>query len=129
MSTSTPPAGGGQQWPEAKLTALRLGQRLVAEVPASRADRRAFIDITPVRTPADNEASRDGWKRTDSTRTFRMQHWEYHADRIAGFDYDIGSVLIRTATVTGEPELVNTLDTWQLRPEQLLYPWQTDDPK
>jgi hypothetical protein len=37
--------------------------------------------------------------------------------------------MIRDATATGEPELLTTLQAWQLRPAQFLYPWQTDDPR
>jgi hypothetical protein len=129
VSTPTHPTGSRPQWPTERLTALRLGQRLVTEVPASRPGRRAFVDITPLTTSADTEARRQGWKRTDRARTFHLQHWDYDADRIAGFDYDIGAVLIRATTATGEPELITTLKTWQLSPEQFLYPWQTDDPK
>jgi hypothetical protein len=128
MTTPTHSTGSGQ-WPTDKLTALRLSQRLVTEVPASRPGRRAFVDITPVPTPADIEANRQSWKRADHSRTFRLQHWDYHADRIAGFDYDDGAVLIRAATAADESELITTLDAWQLRPDQFRYPWQTDDPK
>ena len=127
---STPgPAGNEPPWPTDKLTALRTGQRLVTEVPASRPGRRAFIDITPVTTPADTRARQQGWKRTDRARKFRLQHWDYDADRIDGYDYDLGAVMIRDATATGEPELLTTLQAWQLRPEQFRYPWQTDDPR
>lgn len=37
--------------------------------------------------------------------------------------------MIRVATANGEPELLTALQAWHLRPEQFLYPWQTDDPK
>ncbi|MCP2323375.1 hypothetical protein HDA40_001882 [Hamadaea flava] len=128
MSTPPHPAAGGR-WPTDKLTALRLGQRLVTEVPASGPGRRAFVDITPMRTPADTDAWRQGWKRPDHARTFRLRHWDYDADLIDGFDYDINAVLVREATAEGEPELITTLKTWQLGPDQFLYPWQTDDPR
>ena len=117
------------RWPTEKLTALRLGRQLVTEVPASKADRRAFVDITPVRTPADSEADQDHWTRTDHNRTFRVQHWEYHAGRVDGLDYDVGSVLIREATAAGEAELMSTLEAWRLHPDRFLYPWETDDPR
>ena len=129
MSTPTQPADNERLWPTDKLTALRTGQRLVTEVPASRPNGRAFVDITPVTTPADTEARREGWKRADHARTFRLQHWDYDADRIEGWDYDLGAVMIRAATATGERELLAILRAWQLRPEQFLYPWQTDYPR
>lgn len=91
----------GEQWPTDNLTALRLGQRLVTEAPASRPGRRAFVDITPLSSPADTDGRRQGWKRPDHARTFRLQHWDYEADLVDGFDYDIGAVLIRDATVEG----------------------------
>jgi hypothetical protein len=57
-----------------------------------------------------------------------LHHWDYDADLIDSYDYDLGAVTIQDATVTGEPELLTTLQEWQLRPEQFPYPWQTDDP-
>ncbi|SDJ33951.1 hypothetical protein SAMN05192558_108119 [Actinokineospora alba] len=117
------------QWPTDKVAALRLGQRLVTDVPASRPGRRAFVDITPVITEADAEARNQGWKRADDARTFTLRHWDYDADRLDGMDYDVGSVLIKAATAAGEPELAAILETWHLHPEQFVYPWQTDDPK
>ncbi|WP_217697565.1 hypothetical protein [Nocardia donostiensis] len=128
MSTPDHPTSSRRPWPTDKLNALRLGRRLVTEVPASQPGRRAFIGITPVATPADVEAHRQGWKRTDRARTFHLQHWDYDATRIDGLDYDIDAVLIRSAAAAGESELTATLEIWQLRPEQFLYPWQTDNP-
>ena len=118
MSTPSHPTGGIRRWPTDKLTALRLGRRLVTELPTSRPGRRAFVDITPVVTAVDTEA-----------RTYTLQHWDYAAGRLDGFDYDIGAILIKTVTVIGELDLTVTVETWQLHPEQFLYPWQTDDPK
>ena len=117
------------QWRTEKLSALRLGRRLVTEVTASGPGRRAFIEIRPVAADADHVASREAWVRADRDRTFKLEHWDYDADQLGGFDYDIGAVLVRAATVTGEAELAAALRAWNLRPEQLLYPWQTSDPK
>jgi hypothetical protein len=129
VSTPSQPADSTPLWPTDTLTALRLGQRLVTEVPAFQPGRRAFVDITPLVTAADTEARGQGWKRADHARAFTVQHWDFAADRLDGFDYDIAAVLIHTATVNGEPELNATLEAWHLRPEQFRYPWQTDDPR
>ncbi|BBC36286.1 hypothetical protein SGFS_075800 [Streptomyces graminofaciens] len=129
MSTPTPSAADGRRWPTDKLTALRLGQRLVTEVPSVGPGRRAFVDVTPVTTQADIQARQQGWKRTDLARRFRMRHWDYDAARILDFDYDIGAVLVREATAADESELATVLEAWDLRPDQFLYPWQTDDPR
>ena len=123
------PPGRGPLWPADKLTALRTGQRLITEVPASRPGRRAFIDITPVTTPADAQARQEGWKRTDHARAFRLQHWDYDADRIDGYDYDRGAVMIRAAAAADEAELLTTLQAWQLRPDQFRYPLADRRPK
>ncbi|MFD0851195.1 hypothetical protein ACFQ07_03145 [Actinomadura adrarensis] len=128
MSTPDHPSGNERRWPTDKLNALRLGQGLAAEVPASGPGRRAFVTIDPVSTPADAEAHREGWKRSDRNRGFRLLHWDYDVDHLDGWDYDIGAVLIRSATAGNEPELISTLDAWELRPDQFLYPWQTDTP-
>ncbi|MFJ3722461.1 hypothetical protein ACIPYQ_07775 [Streptomyces sp. NPDC090045] len=101
----------GPKWPVAKLTALRLGRRLVTEVPASRPDRRAFVDITPANS------------------SYRLTHWEYDGERIEGFDYDIGATLIKSATATNEQDLTTTLTTWHLHPALFDHPWNTEDPR
>ncbi|MEV7525594.1 hypothetical protein [Streptomyces sp. NPDC091371] len=116
-------------WPTDKLTALRLGRRLVAEVPATRTGRRAFVDITPRKTPRDTEAREQGWVHSDTDRAFRLEHWEYDGERIDGFDYDVGAVLIASAEATDESELATVLTEWQLSPHQLVYPWDSQDPK
>ncbi|MFF4011578.1 hypothetical protein [Streptomyces sp. NPDC001717] len=117
------------EWPTDKLTALRLGRRLVAEVPATRAGRRAFVDITPGQTLRDREAHEQGWVHNNVGRAFRIEHREYDAELIDGFDYDIGAVLVASADVTGERELMATLIAWRLGPRRFAYPWNTDDPK
>lgn len=48
---------------------------------------------------------------------------------IAGFDYDSGAILVAAKTNIGEVQLVAALEAWNLRPEKLPQPWQTDDPK
>jgi hypothetical protein len=55
------PAESGQDWPTDKLSALRLGRRLVAEIPATMAGLRTFVDITPLPTPEDTDVSQEGW--------------------------------------------------------------------
>ena len=125
MNTSNEPS----PWPTDKLNALRLGRRLVTEVDASGPARRAFVDIRPVATTDDRNASREGWTRADRERTFRLEHWDYAADRIDGFDYDIGAVLVKATSVIGEGALTEALQAWSLRPERFLHPWQTADPQ
>ncbi|MEV4491943.1 hypothetical protein AB0K04_17730 [Micromonospora coxensis] len=117
------------QWPTAMLTALRLGRRLVTEVPASGPGRRAFVEIRPVTTTADSDARRQQWTRSDRDRTFTIEQWDYDGDRLAGFDYDIGAVLVQAVTVTGEATLLAAIEAWNLRPDQFRHPWQTDDPR
>ncbi|BAL89404.1 hypothetical protein AMIS_41840 [Actinoplanes missouriensis 431] len=125
MSSSNEPS----LWTIDKLTALRLGRRLVTEVAASGPGRRAFVDIRPVATTDDRNASREGWTRADRERTFQLKHWDYDADRIDGFDYDIGATLVKANSVVGESALTQALQAWGLRPEQFLHPWQTADPQ
>ncbi|MFJ3959794.1 hypothetical protein [Streptomyces sp. NPDC090036] len=119
----------GSDWPTDKLTALRLGRRLVTEVPASRPDRRAFVDVTPVRGRADDRARDEGWVRGDAGRSFRLQHWEYDHERLDGFDHDVGAVLVAPADATGEAGLLTVLAAWHVRPGAFVHPWETDDPK
>ncbi|MFG3690785.1 hypothetical protein [Micromonospora sp. NPDC047740] len=111
------------------LNALRLGRRLVTEVPATGPGRRAFVDIRSVTTAADADARRQGWIRSEPDRIFKLEHWDYDAEQISGFDHDIGATLVKATTVTGEAQLAAALEAWNLRPEQFVHPWQTDDPK
>jgi hypothetical protein len=69
-------------WPPEKLSALRLGRRLVAEVPAAPG-RCAFVDITPILDQRDHLAEHEGWERPDSQRSFRLAHWDYPLRRAA----------------------------------------------
>ncbi|MFI1154873.1 MULTISPECIES: hypothetical protein [Streptomyces] len=62
-------------------------------------------------------------------RDFRLEHWEYDSERIEGFDYDIGAVLVASADAAGESELTTVLADWQLSPRQFVYPWDSEDPK
>ncbi|MEU6672511.1 hypothetical protein [Streptomyces sp. NPDC046727] len=119
----------GSNWPADKLSALRLGRRLVTEVPASRPDRRAFVDITPSLSAPDAQAREEGWARSDSGRSFRLEHWEYKTDRIEGFDYDIGAELVQTASAANEADLDSMLNAWQLPPDRFVHPWASEDPK
>ncbi|MFD9727769.1 hypothetical protein [Streptomyces sp. NPDC059072] len=41
----------------------------------------------------------------------------------------IGAVLVASADVAGERELMATLIAWQLGPRRFAYPWNIDDPK
>jgi hypothetical protein len=116
-------------WPTATLTALRLGRRLVAETPATRPGRRAFVDIRPVRDAADITADSEGWIRSSSTRSFRLDHWEYDEQHLDSFDYDIGAEHIRTTQATDETHLLDVLRAWRLDPVTFGHPWKTDDPR
>ncbi|MFG2878145.1 hypothetical protein ACGFYU_24585 [Streptomyces sp. NPDC048337] len=119
----------GSNWPTDKLNALRLGRRLVAEVPASRPGRRAFVGIRPAWSESDARARGEGWVRSDVERSFRLEHWEYDRERIDGFDYDIGSALIGSADAGDESELRTVLNTWGVQPSLFVYPWESDDPR
>jgi hypothetical protein len=115
-------------WPAAKLSALRLGRRLVAEVPAAPG-RRAFVGITPISDQRDHVAAQQGWVRPDSQRSFKLEQWDYDQQQIGGWDYDIGAQLVRADTADSESSLLALLAEWGLTPAQLNYPWDTDDPR
>jgi hypothetical protein len=117
------------QWPTDKLNALRYGRRLVTEIVTASPGRRSFVEIRPLATAVDSDARQQGWTRSDGGRTFKLEHWDYAEDQIAGFDHDIGAILVRATTVEGEVQLIEALQAWNLQPDRFLYPWQTDDPK
>ncbi|MET9855704.1 hypothetical protein ABZY57_22510 [Streptomyces sp. NPDC006450] len=119
----------GSDWPTDKRTALRFGRRLVAEVPASRPDRRAFVDIRPAQSEPDVQSRDEGWVRGGTQRRFRMEHWEYEPEHMDGFDYDLGATLIRSADAADESELSTVLNAWGIKPGLFDYPWNTDDPR
>jgi hypothetical protein len=116
-------------WPLDRLNALRLGRRLAVEVAASSPGRRAFVDITPSKVVADEHARREGWSHRDADRSFQVEQWEYDADRVDGFDYDVGATLVRSALAADESELLTVLHRWQLSPQQFLYAWDSGDPR
>jgi hypothetical protein len=115
-------------WLPDKLSALRLGRRLVAEVPAAPG-RRAFVDITPILGQRDDLAEREGWQRPDSQRSFRLAHWDFNERQLEGWDYDIDARWIRVNTATDESSLLRLVAEWGLTPAQFGYPWDTDDPR
>jgi hypothetical protein len=116
-------------WPSEKLSALRLGRRLAVEVPARHPGRRAFVDITPGKVEVDAPAQREGWTHRSTARSFQVKHREYDAELIAGFDYDIGATLLRSASAADEPELLAVLREWLLDPSEFQYAWDTADPR
>ncbi|MBL7258859.1 hypothetical protein [Paractinoplanes lichenicola] len=116
-------------WATEHLTALRLGRRLAVEVPATGPGRRAFVDITPGGVDADKQARREGWTHRSSARAFRVEHWDYDAALIDGYDYDIGATLIRSGHPADESELLTLLREWHLSPRDFTYAWSTADPR
>ena len=116
-------------WASEKLSALRLGRRLAVEVPATNPGRRAFIDITPGKVEADAQAHFEGWTHRSASRSFQIEHWDYDADLVDGFDYDIGARLLRSVAAVDESELLTVLRDWQLDPSSFLYAWDTADPR
>jgi hypothetical protein len=118
----------GTTAPTDKLNALRLGRRLVAEVSGCGPGRRAFVDVRPVDLrPVDLRPIDSA--RPERGRTFRLQHWDYDADRIGGSGYDVGAILMRSTAVTGDDQLVLALWAWGLELDQLRYPADTDAPQ
>jgi hypothetical protein len=115
-------------WPLNKLNVLRLGRRLVAEVPAPPG-RRSFVDITPVRDDRDRLADHQGWNRPDTQRSFRLEQWDYDEQQIDGWDYDIGAERLRVATASDESSLLDLIVAWWLLPDDFKYPWDTADPR
>ncbi|MCF3131908.1 hypothetical protein IPZ69_16335 [Streptomyces olivochromogenes] len=87
------------------------------------------MNITPQRDALDAQAGQEGWVRSNAVRGFRLEHWEYDADRLDGFDYDIGAVRVRAASAKDEAALENVLALWGIRPDCFDYPWTSDDPR
>jgi hypothetical protein len=116
-------------WPSEKLSALRLGRRVAVEVLATKPGRRAFIDITPGKVEADVQAHDGGWTHRSAARSFRIEHWDYDADLVDGFDYDRGARLLRSVAAADESELLTVLRDWHLDPSSFLYVWDTADPR
>ncbi|MFG1606699.1 hypothetical protein [Actinoplanes sp. NPDC049265] len=111
------------------MSALRLGRRLVVEVPATDPGRRAFVDITPGKVEVDAPARGERRAHRSAARSFRIEHWDYDAELIDGFDYDIGARLLRSVAAADESELLTILRDWRLDPSSFLYAWDTADPR
>ncbi|MFC7531315.1 hypothetical protein [Actinoplanes sp. GCM10030250] len=115
-------------WPPVELAALRLGRRLGVQVPASQPHRWSFVHIVPSVGPADEAAIRSGRVHSDPERSFRVAHWEFEADRLEGYDHDLGGVRLRHAYAADEEELLAVLREWRLPPGGFRYSWDTVDP-
>lgn len=124
MSVVDPDRG----WPTDKLTALRLGRRLVAEVSSSAPLRRSFITIRPETEPEDAAARGEGWNRTSGSRSFLVDHWEYDEERLDTWDYDIGAVHVSRERAEDEAALDQVLARRGLARAAFDYPWRTADP-
>ena len=92
-------------WPTDQLNTLRLGRRVVAEVPSSAPLRRSFITIRPETEPEDAATRSEGWNRTNSARSFLVDHWEYDEERLHTWDYDIGAVHVSRERAEDEAAL------------------------
>jgi hypothetical protein len=117
-----------QSWPLETLNALRLGQPLTAEVPSRRTGLRSFVRVTPRRDDEDKQAAREHWRRADPNRRFIVSHTEYREELLETMDHDVGAVQHGRAEVSGEEALSAQLRAWGVRPSDLTYPWNTDDP-
>jgi hypothetical protein len=51
-----------------------------------------------------------------------LQHWDYDADRIDGYDYDRGALMIRAAAAADEAELLTTLPGMAAAPRPVPLP-------
>ena len=115
-------------WPTDKLNTLRLGRRLVAEVPSSAPRRRSFITIRPEAEPEDAVARSEGWSRTSNSRSFVVDHWEYDEERLDTWDYDIGAVHVSRERAEDEAALDQVLARRGLALAAFDHPWRTADP-
>jgi hypothetical protein len=115
-------------WPMENLNALRLGRRLVAEVPAAPG-RCSFVDIRPAGNDSDSDAAREGWRRSDPNRSFQIEHWDFDQQQAGGWDRDIGAERVRATTAANENDLLRVIASWGLRPVDFQYPWNTADPR
>jgi hypothetical protein len=115
-------------WPAVELAALRLGRRLGVPVPASQPYRWSFVHIVPSVGPGDRAARRAGRAHSDAGRSFRVIHWEFEADRLEGYDHDLGFVRVRHADAADEAALLAVLREWRLPPAEFRCSWDTVDP-
>ncbi|MCZ7421547.1 MULTISPECIES: hypothetical protein [unclassified Micromonospora] len=108
-------------WPIPLRTALRRGQQLVAEVPASAPGQRAWVAIHPIRPSAP----------AGDKQAFNLFHREFDASYIDN-DWCIGPgdgmTDLRTAQAQDENDLKALLISWGVEPGQLTYVHRTDYP-
>ncbi|MEU8817934.1 hypothetical protein [Actinoplanes sp. NPDC048796] len=58
-----------------------------------------------------------------------MAHWDYAADMLEGWDYDVGAHRVREEEVEGEAALSALIDRWGLKAGVFRYAWDTADPR
>ena len=113
------------------LNALRVGTILVAEVQASGPDRRAWVSIYPMKDDLDDQARREGWKRSTQDRTFNVHHQEFgvvHIEQDLDMMNNDGLWHLASTVAVGEQALLSLLREWGVPPDALEYPWDTDYP-
>jgi hypothetical protein len=71
---------------------------------------------SPATDSDDSIAVSEGTLPLGPHRSFTVEHWDYDATRIDGWNYDIGARLVRAATAVGEADLVAVLAAWGLLP-------------
>jgi hypothetical protein len=105
------------------LNALRVGEVLVAEVPATQPDRRAWVAIYPSLDEEDNAARSEGWRRSSSDRSFVVYLRAFSRSHLQqGLDVAPGDGMwdIREEMVASERDL---LERWAVPPGSIQYPW------
>jgi len=105
------------------LNALRVGTRVVVEVPATMLDRRACVAIYPHLDEEDRRAEGEGWRRYTPERIFTVRHMEMDQAYIdEGWYEGFGGYWeLRTAEVVGEDGLERLLGDWGVSPDALRY--------
>lgn len=102
-------------------TALRRGQQLVVEVPATRPGRRAWIAVYPIRHPGP----------VGDQQAFNVFHREFETSHIDN-DWCIGPgdgmTDLGVAHAQDENELNESLIRWGVDPGRLTYMHRTDYP-
>ncbi|SDT69564.1 hypothetical protein [Actinoplanes derwentensis] len=99
-------------WPAAELAALRLGRRLGVRLPASLPHRWALVHVVPV-----------------AGRGFDVEHWEFEADSLEGYDHDPGAVRLRHETASDEAGLLAVLREWDFPPARFRHSWDSVGPR
>jgi hypothetical protein len=104
---------------------------MAMEIEATAPGRRVFIEVHTTggaKSLADALAVADATGAVPRAESFRVQHIEYEADALDGYDHDIGRVIHADVVASTVNDVASTLRAWGHDPADPRPYFQIDAP-